>query len=297
MDARQEPTFDRSEPAEAPLRRRRNSMAPYAIPVLVFAVAAGGLWLWRQQMPAVLRTTANVPAADPGVAQAEPDKAPPALPTAVLPATAEELVKAEDVTAALTRLLGRDAVLRFVETTDFPRRFVATLDNLAREHAPVTTWPVVPAPGQFQVAKDGSSQVIAPQNARRYDAFVAFVGFIDTAQAVDLYRRMYPVLQQAYRDLGFGNRSLHERVFQVIDVLLATPEPQQAPKISLTEVKGPIRSERPWTRYQYDDPGFERLTSGQKLLLRMGPDHRKALKAKLEDVRRQLLQVSTEASR
>jgi Protein of unknown function (DUF3014) len=292
IDTRREPTFSPSRPVEPRKRRRSSSTtAPILVALLAVAAAVAG-WFWMTREIPVVETppTASQP-------EAEPAAAAPAQPTALVPAPDEALVKAEDVRGALMQLLGRDAVLKFLETTDFPRKAVATLDNLGREHAPVSAWPVLPAPGRFLVAGSGSSQVIATENAMRYWPFVAFVNSIDAAQAVELYRRMYPVLQQAYRDLGFGDRSLHQRVFQVIDVLLATPEPVQPPKITLTEVKGPIPSAQPWTRYQYEDARLERLTAGQKMLLRMGPDNRKALKLKLEEFRQQLLQASAAPSR
>jgi len=230
-------------------------------------------------------------------AEPEPQAAAPTHPTEVQPPAADEAVKAQDVTAALTQLLGRESVLKFLETTDFPRRVVATLDNLGREHAPVPVWPVQPPAGRFVVAGEGESQGMAPENALRYAPFVAFAGSVDAARAVDLYRRMYPVLEQAWRDLGFANRSLHARVFEVIDLLLATPEPAQPPRLVLTEVKGPIASARPWTRYEYVDARLQRLSAGQKMLLRMGADNRKVLKTKLQELRAELLRVSIDPAK
>jgi hypothetical protein len=264
-------------------------MAWIAVPLVALAVAAGGwFWMSRQQVP-------RAAAPPPTVAEPPADAAAP--PTAQVPSlqppAEQDVVKAEEVDGALTRLLGREAVLKFLETTDFPRRFVATLDNLGRDHAPVTVWPVQPAPGRFMVDADGKSQVLAGENALRYAPFVAFAGSINAAQAVELYRGMYPLLEQSYRELGLGSRPLHARVFEVIDLLLATPEPDQPPKLTLTEVKGPISSLRPWTRYEYEDASFQRLAAGQKLLLRMGPEHRKVLKSKLRELRQELVSVSS----
>lgn len=131
----------------------------------------------------------------------------------------------------------------------------------------------------------------------RYWPFVGFIDSIDARRAVDLYRRMYPVLQQAYVELGLANRPLHARVLEVIDHLLATPETLQPPRITITEVKGPIPSSQPWTRYQFADPALERLSSGQKILLRVGPENRKVLMGKLEQFRRELRLASAPASR
>ncbi|MBK0392714.1 DUF3014 domain-containing protein [Ramlibacter algicola] len=292
-DDRLEPSF--SSPSGAPRAQPalpRSSGAPLAVGLLVVAVlAVGGWYAWTKfSSPAETVATAPAPAtAEPRQEAASAPQAP-----ALVPAAPEDPVKAEDITAALIGLLGRDAVLKFLDTTDFPRRFVATVDNLGREHAPVAVWPVQPTAGKFLVTGAGDATQVATGNDARYAAFVAFVGSVDAAKAVDLYRRMYPALEAAYRDLGFTKQPLNARVLEVIDLLLATPDPAQPPKVVLTEVKGPIASPRPWTRYEYQDPKFERLAAGQKMLLRVGADNRKVLKAKLLQMRQQLVQVSTQ---
>ena len=55
--------------------------------------------------------------------------------------------------------------------------------------------------------------------------------------------------------------------------------------IFLTEVKGEVPSAQPWLRYEFADPALQSLSSGQKILLRIGPVHRKALMAKLVELR------------
>ena len=68
--------------------------------------------------------------------------------------------------------------------------------------------------------------------------------------------------------------------------LLATPEPAGPLAVRLTEVKGPIESDRPWVRYEFADPALEALPAGSKMLLRMGSDHARVLKTKLTELRR-----------
>lgn len=295
-DDRVDPSFSSSGPVRDQAPRRQSSAVPIAAAVLVAAVAAGGWYLWsRYGQPA--GKVAGVPAPVASVAPPAQEAAPTSEPPMLVPAAAEAPVKADDIAAALTTLLGRESVLKFLETTDFPRRFVATLDSLGREHAPLAAWPVQPTPGRFLTTGEGDATSVAAGNDLRYAPFVAFVDSVDAARAVDLYRRMYPVLEQAYRDLGFPRRPLNARVFEVIDLLLATPEPAQPPKVTLTEVKGPIAAPRPWTRYEYQDARYQQLAAGQKMLLRMGADNRKVLKAKLRQLRQELLEVSTEPAR
>ena len=59
--------------------------------------------------------------------------------------------------------------------------------------------------------------------------------------------------------------------------------------MQLTEVKGPIPSEQPWTRYEFADAELESLSAGQKMLLRTGEVNARRLKGKLAELRSELL--------
>lgn len=249
-------------------------MVAAAVAALAFLWQTG--WLERpgKQAPApVAAVPAQPPASQPALPPLEP--AAPASPLA-----------AANVAGALTELFGRTAL---VVTDDFPRRFVATVDNLGRAHAPPLMWPVAPTAGRFIVQEADGSTVIAADNGARYTPFVLLAEGVDAAAAVKLYERMYPLLQGAYRDLGFPGKSFHRRMVEVVDLLLATPQPSYPPRVQLVEVKGTVPSERPWVRYEYADPALEVLPAGQKVLLRVGPENQKRLKAKLAQLRAELL--------
>jgi hypothetical protein len=117
-------------------------------------------------------------------------------------------------------------------------------------------------------------------------AFVRFVEGIDTPRAVALYRQHYTRFQESYADLGYPRGYFNDRLVEVIDHLLATPELSATPRVRLTEVKGPQPMTQPWLHYEYADPALESLSSGQKILIRMGPDNARRLKAKLAEFRR-----------
>lgn len=288
IETRREPTFspDVVTGQPPPPRRRKRSWLPVLLALLLAALAVAWFWIAG---PDFGREEAAAPAAPPAEVRPPPTETIVEAPLAPLPST-EPPVQSAGVAAALTELLGREAVLKFLETTDFPRRAVATLDNLGREHAPVAAWPVQPTPGRFQLENSGTAEVMAAQNAARYQPFVRFVGALDADATVRLYRRMYPLLQQTYREQGFGDRSLHQRLVQVIDLLLATPRPGRPPELVLTEVKGPIAPTQPWTRYEFADPKLQSLSAGQKILLRVGPENRRVLEAKLRELRAKLLE-------
>jgi len=262
--------------------------------LLLTALGLGGLyWYQQRQQPPVISSAPAVVEAPP------PPAAAPSAPAIRNPidqslaaASAPPPPPADPQTAwrqGLTELLGQSAVLRFVLTDDFSQRLVVTVDNLARPHAAPRLWPVHPTPGRFSVSGDGELRNIAAENAGRYTPLVTIISAVDARQAATLYVRMYPQLQKAYEDLGYPGRYFNDRVVEVIDHLLDTPEPAAAgPLIQLTEVKGSVPSTQPWLRYEFADPELQALSSGQRILLRVGSTHRQALKSKLAELRKLL---------
>ncbi len=96
----------------------------------------------------------------------------------------------------------------------------------------------------------------------------------DSAEIAALYHRSYPLFQSAYVDLGYPDAYFDDRLVEVIDHLLETPE-----------VSGPIELVRPHVLYEYRDADLETLSSGQKLMLRIGEEHAGSIKMKLRELR------------
>ena len=256
---------------------------------LVAVIIAAALYWWprepRPQLPpSEVPGAAVTPPAPPSVAAAPSEPAirhPIEAASEPLPASARP---DDAVATALNELLGSKAVLAWLQTDGFARRAVTTVDNLGRGQAAARLWPVNPAPGRFGVS-GGEAKVIDAANAKRYAPFVQFVESVDAPKAMATYKKIYPTLQKQYEELGFPGRYFNDRLVEVIDQLLATPEPDGPLSVHLTEVKGPLTSERPWVRYEFTKPEYEALSAGQKMLLRMGPDNERRLKAKLREFR------------
>lgn len=257
----------------------------------VVAALAGGTWLLLPRDPA--------PAGPPLAVQAPaPDRAPPppvAPPAAPRPAariqhpiaaagTSLPPLAESDAFAknALTKLLGRKSVLTFLGLDGFVRNFVATVDNLGAKWAPTLVWPVKTTPQRFMTEGTGADTTVAAQNAARYAAFVQLARSVDSHRAAALYVRMYPLFQQAWNELGPPGTYFNDRVVEVIDHLLATPDLSGPIKVRRVAVQGPTRAE---ALYVFDDPTLEARSAGQKILLRMGKANADALKAKLTEVR------------
>ncbi len=159
------------------------------------------------------------------------------------------------------------------------RKIVATVDGLEREGLPERVRPMEPVPGSFRVSGkvDGDLYILSPANYERYDGLVNAAAEIDLSRAADLYRRYYRLFQQAWAELGYPDSYFNDRLVVVIDQLLATPD-----------VADPVRLVRPHVLYRYENPVLEGLSSGQKLLIRMGPDNRATVKTLLRQFRAQI---------
>lgn len=266
------------------------------VAALLALAGAGGTawWLWRGKRvapPPLAEAPATPaeapPASAPPLADAgpkhpiEPDAAASA-PTP-LPALADSDAMVDD---ALGQLLGRSGVMAFLVGDGFVRRAVVTVDNLARPMAASRLWPVQATPGKLQRIVAGDAELIAPDNGKRYEPFVAFVASVEPTRAAALYRRLYPLFQQAYVELGYPKGHFNDRLVEVIDHLMAAPEPARPPAVKLVDVKGEVPSTRPWVRYEYADPALESLSAGQKIMVRVGIDNERRLKGWLAGLRR-----------
>ena len=100
---------------------------------------------------------------------------------------------------------------------------------------------------------------------------------VDSAKLVALYVRLYPLFQEAYAELGYPSRYFNDRLFEVIDHLLATPD-----------VQGSVALVQPKVLYEYADPALQDLSAGQKILVRMGGENEAKVKAKLREIKRAL---------
>ena len=81
-------------------------------------------------------------------------------------------------------------------------------------------------------------------------------------------------------------------MIDVIDDLLATPDPGDNIELVLPPQDPSIEVERPWVLYQFADPALQSLSAGQKILVRMGSENARRLKAVLGELRKRLAAVA-----
>ena len=260
-----------------------------ALAIVALVAAGAGGWYWQSQRPQ----------APPAAAQERaPAPAPPASPVAAsAPAIAHPVVIAsapglpESIDQALATLFGARVVQHLFRTDEVARRFVATVDNLGREHASAALWPVEPTGGRFGVVVSGGGNagVVSADNGLRYAPYVQLLEQLDLAEAMRAYKQFYPALQQAYVDLGYPHGYFNDRFVAVLDQLIATPEAPSPLHVHRPVVEGASQPTRPWVLYEFDDPALESLSSGQRTLLRMGTVDERRVKARLVELRRLLV--------
>ena len=275
---------------------RRSSGWIVALVVLLIAAGGAGWGYWNQQR-AVPRATVlsqppvpDMPPEPPAPAPAPPQATGPLNPLETPPDAKQPSPNAnKEVESALDGLLGKRSVTSFLQVDAFAQRFVATVDNLPREEAPSKLWPMNPTPERFSVEGQGDAQTISQGNAECYTPMVDFGESVDTARAVSLYSKLYPVFQNAYEELGYPDRYFNDRLVEVIDHLLKAPEPTEPVRMVITEVKGSVPSTAPWTRYEFADPALQSLSAGQKMMVRVGVPNERRLKAKLIELRQKLV--------
>jgi DUF3014 family protein len=176
---------------------------------------------------------------------------------------------------ALADILGPDVESVLVNEA-LVDNFVATIDNLTRNHVAEKIRPVSRLSESFvaDVADDKGLYYLNPDSYKRYNFLINLVAGADLEDAAETYRRFYPLFQESYVRLGFPDGYFNDRAVEVIDHLLDTPEP-----------KDPVRLVRPHVLYEFADPELETLSSGQKLLLRMGSENAASIKRALEEFR------------
>ena len=261
------------------MERNKDWLLPTALgAAILLAVGGVGLYLMRDDTPEPApvvdtpRPAVETPAPPPASVV---ESAPQPARTVPLPPLDES---DPEVLGGLTEILGQDAVMRHLVPERLVRNIVVTIDHVPRQQMALNQRPLQATPGDFVTSGEENAIVVAPENYARYEPFVALVSGLDAKTLVSFYRGLEPLFQQAYEDLGHPDASFSARLNEVIEHLLQTPTP-----------RGEIALVQPGVMYKYADERLEKLSAGQKLLIRMGVDNATVIKGKLREIQAELL--------
>ncbi len=260
---------------------------PWVLGVVVIGGAGG--WLFRDQLKS-LADGVSVPVQSPPASSGAPPQPKAATAPAPTPppirhpldsgaAADPALPKLADSDAAawgaLSQLFQGEGPLTLLLRDHLIQRLVTQVDNLDKPSVPPTALAARPLPGSLQVEPGEGGERIAAANAARYAPYVQAFTALDPAATAAAYKRFYPLIQQAYVDLGRPEGYFNDRLVAVIDHLLDTPELVQSPQVE--------RDER--GRYRFVDPTLQSRSIGQKALLRMDVAQSRAVKQQLQAIR------------
>lgn len=178
-------------------------------------------------------------------------------------------------------LSGHPLLTRMLAIDDLAGTFVAAVDNIAEGATPAPHLAALAPEGKFAPGTAGETFVFSEGNAGRYDRLAGLVLSLSPEDCVELYRTFYPLLTQAYQELGYPEAEFHRAVTGALRHLLQTPEPQGVPLLV-----------RQVTTYAYADPRLEALSPAQKQLLRTGPENVRRIRQWLIEVEQLLTQAS-----
>jgi hypothetical protein len=157
-------------------------------------------------------------------------------------------------------------------------RLVVTIDNLPLKKLPQAHLPLKSPKGKFLVSGTSDAPQTSSRNYKRYEPYIKLLEFFDPEVVVNIYQHFYPLFQTAYKQLGYRNAYFNDRLIQVLDHLQTTPSPAE-----------PMPLSQPSVFYTYADPTLEKLSSGQKILLRIGAKNRQRVLKIFAEYRQKLV--------
>jgi hypothetical protein len=157
------------------------------------------------------------------------------------------------------------------------RHFVVFVDNLAQGELARKVSPLKPSNRVFTVSEITNKTYLNPDSYHRYDIYADLVSGLNEEQLTKTYQELTPLLSEAFKELGYGDMSFNDRMVEAIDIMLDTPI-----------IDSPIELDGVSVNYQFVDPQLESLPNAQKLLIRMGPENSKKVKAALRKLKKNL---------
>ena len=244
------------------------------IAVVAVAIAAG--------IAAFVYFGNQEPVAEP-VVQASPETVPPPPSPSpvvdppeeiVLPSLDESDSLARDLIAALT---SHPAFAAWLIPDQLVRVFVLVVENVADGRNPAERLRPLRPTQRFSARGEGSQLGVDPASFARYNAHAEIVASINPAGAAEVYRRLYPLITEAYADLGHPDGGFGDTLQRALQNLLDTPVLER--DVSLTPRAA---------FFEFADAELEDLHAVQKQFLGMGPRNVRAVQASLREIAREL---------
>lgn len=167
-------------------------------------------------------------------------------------------------------------LLSYLVSDEIVRKAVRAVSNLSEGQVVKEYRPLVSPSGQLSVSMIGMSNEqrryeLSTDNYSRYQDHLKLLAWISPESAAEFYMEYFPLLQQAYDELGLREPSFYVVTQEALDNILSDSAiPQYAPLVS------------PSVMYQFEQKEFESESGIQKLLWRMGKEQAQILRSWVE---------------
>lgn len=259
--------LDKPAPPDAgdQLPRNRPPLGPLiAVGVLLVALGAAYLFLWRKPSEPSVPAATTKPSVDVPVRRGEPGE------QIVLPPLddTDPLVR-----QLVDRLSTHPAVAAWLTTDGLILNFVVVTSRIATGETPVAELKAVGPIPPFRVRSAGEDLFIDPSSYRRYDRHAAAVASLDARGTARLYATLKPRIADAYGRLGPRDGEFDRVLEGAIVELLEVPV-----------VEGSVELAPHGTVYAFADARLQNLSAAQKQFLRMGPQNVRTVQGKLREI-------------
>ena len=257
--------------AASPFRPGGQYFAPL-LGVAAVAVVAGLVSFFvfgRQDV-----TPATEPAVDASTVTEGSTAENPAPVPVPLPTLGDSDALVRDLVSALTP---HSAFAAWLIPDQLIRLFVVVVENVADGNNPAARLTPLRPTQRFQTSDDPSQPVIDPASHARYNTHAEIVASIDPVGAAALYRKLYPLITEAYTELGHPEGGFDDTLRRALENLLRTPV------LERTETLVPRAA-----FFEFADADLEDLMPVQKQFMGMGPRNVRAVQASVRDIAREL---------
>jgi len=213
---------------------------------------------------------------EPPVAGAAPPAA-PAEPEATETAPVEPLpdLGASDalVRELVSGLSSNPRLAAWLAGEGLVRRYVAAVQNVAEGSSPARQLRPLRPEGSFEALGVGDAREVDPASFRRYDGVAEAFASLDAAGVAVLHRRLAPLLEEAYREVGDPTVDFRHQLGRAVGRLLAVPVPRR-----------PVLVVGEGLHWRWADPDLDARSDAEKHLLRMGPANQRKVQESLRDL-------------
>ena len=208
----------------------------------------------------------------------------PALPSAshaaepghaiVLPPLDESDALVRDLVTTMT---SHPALAAWLIPDDLVRSFVVVVDNVAHGDNPAEHLTPLRPTRRFSATGEAPQLGIDPVSHARYNTHAEILAAIDPVEAAELYRTFYPLIAEAYVELGYPDDAFDETMLRALGNIVETPVLEQDPILVPRAAF-----------FEFADDRLEALLPVQKQFLGMGSRNVRAVQASLLDIAREI---------